>query len=65
MGKFDQDLARLRDTMPRMLWAFFTGCQESGFDGPQSMALTQSFLSTCVVTMMQKMTDEDKKEEGE
>jgi hypothetical protein len=41
---FDQEMARVRDHLPRMWWSVYQGCREAGFSETQSMALLQTFI---------------------
>lgn len=43
-NKFEQDMAKLRDTLPRIWWAIYSGCIETGFTPSESIALTQTWI---------------------
>lgn len=43
-SKQDQDLAKLRDSLPRFWWSVYQGCREAGFSEPQAFALVQTFI---------------------
>ena len=40
----DQDLAQLRDVLPRIWWAIFKGSIQVGFTEQQSFSLTQTYI---------------------
>lgn len=45
----EQELAKMRDTLPRIWWALYVGCTEAGFTQEQSLSLVQTFcLTQCV-----------------
>jgi hypothetical protein len=44
--KRDQDLAGMRDGLPRFWWAIYCGCMEAGFNEKQSFALLETFIVT-------------------
>lgn len=43
-SNFDQELAQLRDAIPAIWWAVYTGCVEKGFTPDQALQLTIAFL---------------------
>jgi hypothetical protein len=45
----DQLTASIRDTWGAMLWAFYTGCRESGFSEDAAFDLTTSWLESMVL----------------
>jgi hypothetical protein len=42
--KADQDFAKIRDGIPAVWWALYTGCKERGFSDQQSFALVTSWV---------------------
>lgn len=40
----EQELAKLRDGLPPIWWAIYTGCLEQGFDRDQSLRLVVAFV---------------------
>lgn len=38
-SEFDQELANIRDTLPSLYWALYTGCLEKGFTSAQAMQI--------------------------
>jgi hypothetical protein len=47
-AKFEQEIASVRDGLPRVWWGLCVGCLQAGFSKDQALALTQSFiLSQC------------------
>jgi hypothetical protein len=50
MDNHDQDLAQVRDTLPRLWWAIYSGSITAGFSREQSFILLQAYiLSQCPV----------------
>lgn len=41
---FEQDMAKLRDGMPRVWWALYTGALEAGFGPAQAYGLVTAFI---------------------
>lgn len=43
-GQFDQDLASMRDGLPRIWWSIYQGNLMAGFTKDQAYGLLQSFI---------------------
>jgi len=44
--ELDQACAEIRDTMPGLWWALYTGCKEQGFTDDQSLKLVIGFIQS-------------------
>ena len=41
---FDQDLAKLRDMLPAVWWAIYSGCIDKGFSKEQALLLVIAYI---------------------
>ncbi len=44
MDSGSQDLAAIRDTLPRLWWNLYQGCIVAGFNSQQSLALVNTWI---------------------
>jgi hypothetical protein len=44
-AEIDRRLAELRDGIPRLWWAYYTGCLAVGFNTEQAMSLVQTYVT--------------------
>lgn len=42
--ELEQNLAHLRDVMPRVWWSIYQGSIQAGFDARQAFAVTQTYI---------------------
>lgn len=42
-AKFDQEIASMRDSLPTIWWALYSGAVDKGFTTSQALALTQTY----------------------
>jgi hypothetical protein len=47
----DQAIAGVRDTLPPMLWVFYSQCQKEGFTKEQSFCLSVELLRSTISTL--------------
>lgn len=45
-NEFDQQLAMVRDSLPRYWWSIYQGCLTVGFSDRQVMLLVQTYMMT-------------------
>jgi len=59
MGKWDRDVAAVRDTIPSALYSFYAQCLTEGFNQNQAMELTIMLMSRFMAGSMDNRSTED------
>lgn len=44
LAEFDQNAAKLRESLPTMWWAVYSGCVDKGFTAEQSLVILLEFM---------------------
>jgi hypothetical protein len=47
--KYDESSTLITDTIPPMLWNFFTKCKDEGFASSEALTLTAQFLNSMIM----------------